>query len=194
MNRLQAQSLKLNLPFPGCQGSANDSCKQQSMSDLHIAARNDDVGQLHVLLAKGADINCRDKHSRTPLHLAAWAGKLESVKALLAAKCNAGASAMDDTTALHFAAQKGHAEVCRQLLFAGMAQRPPCSVKYCIPQLTATQTFAVASNLSSKLKLQHCQLIWLLACTAECSQDMQIECQGFWMGWLSSTHACALQV
>lgn len=101
------------------------------MSDLHTAARNNDVGQLHVLLAKGADINSRDKHSRTALHLAAWAGKLESVKALLAAKCNAGASAMDDTTALHFAAQKGHMEVCRQLLFAGIAQRPSCSFELC---------------------------------------------------------------
>ncbi|KAK9837624.1 hypothetical protein WJX74_001645 [Apatococcus lobatus] len=90
------------------------------MADLHTAARNNEVAQLHVLLAKGADINSRDKHSRTPLHLAAWAGKLEAVKALLAAKCNAGASALDDTTALHFAAQKGHTEICRQLLAAGV--------------------------------------------------------------------------
>ena len=89
------------------------------MADLHTAARNNEVGQLQLLLAKGADINSRDKHSRTPLHLAAWAGKLEAVKALLAAKCNAGASALDDTTALHFAAQKGFTEVCRQLLHAG---------------------------------------------------------------------------
>ena len=96
---------------------------EPQMTELHNAARNNQVAEMHVLLAKGVDINSRDKHSRTALHLAAFAGKVEAVKALLLAKCNAGASAMDDTNALHFAAQKGHSEICRQLLHAG---RPSC--------------------------------------------------------------------
>ncbi len=91
-----------------------------SMTELHEAARTNQVAQIHVLLAKGVDINARDKHSRTALHLASFSGHLEAVKALLLAKCNVAASAKDDTNALHFAALKGHTEVCRQLLHAGI--------------------------------------------------------------------------
>jgi ankyrin repeat protein len=39
---------------------------------LHNAARNGDLEAGKKLLAEGANINEKDKHSRTPLHLAAW--------------------------------------------------------------------------------------------------------------------------
>jgi ankyrin repeat protein len=43
--------------------------------DLHTAARNGDVARMLELIGLGADLNARDKHSRTALHMAAWAGQ-----------------------------------------------------------------------------------------------------------------------
>lgn len=106
--------------------------------DLQNAAREGNVAELTKLLAQGADVNSRDKHSRVPLHLAAWAGQLECCKILVAEGADKSSAAMDDTTALHFAAQKGHLEVVRFLLNEGMricaivgvnlAQRAPACV------------------------------------------------------------------
>jgi ankyrin repeat protein len=43
--------------------------------DLHGAARTGDTQRILQLVGINADVNSRDKHSRTPLHLAAWAGQ-----------------------------------------------------------------------------------------------------------------------
>lgn len=86
---------------------------------LHNAAREGSVTELTKLLAQGANVCVRDKHSRQPLHLSAWAGQLECCKVLIAEGADKNAAAMDDTTALHFASQKGHAEIARLLLNEG---------------------------------------------------------------------------
>lgn len=90
--------------------------------DIHTSAREGNQTNINLLITYGADLNVKDRHSRTPLHLAAWAGHLFTVQSLLeTGKCDVNLNAVDDMNALHFAAQKGHLEVCKALLNAGIA-------------------------------------------------------------------------
>jgi ankyrin repeat protein len=42
--------------------------------DLHTAAREGNIAEVRRIIATGAKLDDRDKHSRTPLHMAGWAG------------------------------------------------------------------------------------------------------------------------
>jgi ankyrin repeat protein len=48
------------------------------MADLHAAARNGDTAAVVAAIAGKANVDARDKLSRTPLFLAAWSGKTEA--------------------------------------------------------------------------------------------------------------------
>ena len=53
---------------------------------LHVASEKGSVTIMEALIAKGANINVRDKQERTPLHAAIAMGQKESVACLLAQK------------------------------------------------------------------------------------------------------------
>ena len=48
----------------------------KGIADLHTACRNGDIAEVRRVIASGAKLNGRDKHSRTPLHMASWAGQV----------------------------------------------------------------------------------------------------------------------
>ena len=70
---------------------------------LHMAALNDRRDVTELLLAKGADVNARDKAQMTPLHLAAEHDHTEVAELLLANKAEVNAQQNDGETPLHLA-------------------------------------------------------------------------------------------
>lgn len=89
------------------------------MGSLHDACRNNETSELLAFIAAGADLNARDKHSRTPLMMAAHNNAVNSIDILLANGAQVSLAAIDDVNALHFAAMKGHAEAAKHLLASG---------------------------------------------------------------------------
>lgn len=71
---------------------------------FYQAIRNDDVAALQGLLAKGGDVNARDKRATTPLMLAAAFGSVRSMKVLLDAGADVNAKNAFDATPLMWAA------------------------------------------------------------------------------------------
>jgi cytohesin len=72
-----------------------------------------------LLLAKGANVNARDKSGATPLHQAALKGNLAFVTLLLQHGADVNARDGDGATPLHNAALSGHREVAALLLDKG---------------------------------------------------------------------------
>ena len=87
-------------------------------ANLLLAASNGKISNVKTLLAKGADINARDKElGTTALTLAARNGHTHVVRTLL--EQNAEVNAVDDElgfTALMYAAREGNTEMTRILL------------------------------------------------------------------------------
>lgn len=80
------------LPLPGEPGAPRRPRLQhhepmdldgEGRSDLHYAARDDDVACATALLADGADANLQDRHGFAPLHLAAQQGSAGVAELLL---------------------------------------------------------------------------------------------------------------
>ena len=53
-------------------------------TDLHTAAQEGDVKLVEELIAKGADVNAKDKYGETPLHSALKKAQSEMVQLLIA--------------------------------------------------------------------------------------------------------------
>ena len=93
--------------------------KSEYDSKLLIAAKNNDVILLKLLLDAGANKDMTDLVGRTPLYLAADNGNSECVKLLLDAGANKDMAAGDGRTPLFEAAHNGHSECVKLLLDAG---------------------------------------------------------------------------
>ena len=86
---------------------------------LHEAAKDGDASEVKELLAKGAEVNAKNKYGKTPLHYAALNGHLDVVKELLAKGAEVDAKPDAGYTPLHEAARKGHLDVVKELLSKG---------------------------------------------------------------------------
>ena len=89
------------------------------IDSLHDAATWGDLDQLKGLIAKGTDINARDKEGNTPLMLAASTGHKAIADLLVAEGARIDAKNNKRNTALHGAAAAGHTTVADLLIAKG---------------------------------------------------------------------------
>ena len=94
-------------------------CTQNPNPDLIRAARSRDIAAVRALLAKGADVNAKDKNGSTALMLVASRGHTDALRALLAAGANVNAKDIGGGTALMGAVMYGHTAAAEALLAAG---------------------------------------------------------------------------
>lgn len=95
---------------------------------LYKAAKRGNLKKVKALIAKGADINCKNKNERTPLYIASDKGKIQVVEYLLSLKDKDGKLRVvvdsvdkDGETALHVAADEGYLPIVRFLIEVGDA-------------------------------------------------------------------------
>jgi cytohesin len=86
---------------------------------LHYAALEAHKEIIELLIAKGADVNAKDKHGRISLHLAALGGHKEIAELLIAKGADVNAKGMTGWTALHQAAIYGYKEIAELLIAEG---------------------------------------------------------------------------
>lgn len=86
---------------------------------LYPAVHGGDPQMIHLLVARGIDVNHRDESQDTPLIIAAWNGSPEVISALVEAGADVNARRIDGRTALHLAASHGRTDVVRLLIAAG---------------------------------------------------------------------------
>jgi ankyrin repeat protein len=68
-----------------------------------------------LLLAKGAEVNAKNKWGETPLHIAAFKSRKDVAELLLAGKAEVNAKDNKDSTPLHAAKLKGNADLVELL-------------------------------------------------------------------------------
>ncbi len=90
-----------------------------SITILHRAAEQGDLGTLGQRIAAGDLVNARDDRGLTPLHRAAIAGQLKAAALLLDHGADPNALAEGEMTPLHFAAMLDHPELAGLLTHRG---------------------------------------------------------------------------
>ena len=83
------------------------------------AIKRGDIHSIRDLLARGSDVDARDRHGQTALMLAAHAGHREVVEILIAHGANLNITAKYGLSALMLALVAGHADVAGLLAGAG---------------------------------------------------------------------------
>ena len=88
---------------------------------MHWAAWRGHEEVAELLIAKGADVNTKNKDGGTPLHNATWKGHKEIAKLLIDNGADVNAKRADEEawTPLHSAAWMGHKEIAELLITKG---------------------------------------------------------------------------
>ena len=87
-----------------------------SVSSLHDAIRRNDVDEVQLLLANGADVHSVDEKNWTALHTAILMNQPEIVKILISHGSDLEKQTDDQCTPLHLAAMLGNIEIAKILL------------------------------------------------------------------------------
>ena len=110
------ETVRYLVGLEGLQGvKLNHKCDGDS-SALLDAVHENHADVVKVLIDAGADIETRDKHSRTPLMYACKNGSQPIVKMLVAAGAEVRATTSKGATSLILAAYHGHTETVRYLV------------------------------------------------------------------------------
>jgi ankyrin repeat protein len=97
-------------------------CNEMDQTALHLAIECQNVIAVEELLKREADVNCRDRTSKTPLMVACYHkvhGNYEILKALLAHGADINMMDMFSRTPLHYAIRHCKAESVKLLVEAG---------------------------------------------------------------------------
>jgi hypothetical protein len=92
--------------------------------DLWLIAETGEVGQLHELLARGADVNASNGAGVTALMIAAFHGRLEMVRALTDHGADVNLMDKDGFTAAMLAHHSDHEDIVRTLVARGAKRNP----------------------------------------------------------------------
>uniref|UniRef100_A0A663FKD5 Uncharacterized protein n=1 Tax=Aquila chrysaetos chrysaetos TaxID=223781 RepID=A0A663FKD5_AQUCH len=95
---------------------ADFSIKTPFVTPLHIASQRGNTDVAQQLLYHKANVNVKDKESKTPLHFAAERGDKAMVEMLLNANADPNAQDKEKKTPLHTAAVRGHLGIVKVLL------------------------------------------------------------------------------
>ena len=88
--------------------------------DLFRAASDTTIADIvRALIARGDDLNTRDKNGFTPLHVAAWRNSLEVARMLIEKGADIEAKDNDGGTPLHDAARPSCLNIARLLIERG---------------------------------------------------------------------------
>uniref|UniRef100_A0A8C3MNU8 Uncharacterized protein n=1 Tax=Geospiza parvula TaxID=87175 RepID=A0A8C3MNU8_GEOPR len=99
-----------------------NTCNQNGLNALHLAAKEGHVGLVQELLERGSAVDSATKKGNTALHIASLAGQAEVVKVLVKEGANINAQSQNGFTPLYMAAQENHIEVVKYLLENGANQ------------------------------------------------------------------------
>ena len=91
--------------------SINETDYPRKETPLHVLAGDGEAALVGELIARGADVNARDKSAMQPLHHAALSGHADIVAQLCFAGANVDAATEMGWTPLHVAAIHGHMHV-----------------------------------------------------------------------------------
>jgi ankyrin repeat protein len=92
---------------------------QNGSTPLHLAALQEDVAVLTVLIEAGAKVNAGNDYGYLPLHYAVMAGQYENVALLIEAGTDIDATAAWGNTALHLAASRHRLAEAELLITSG---------------------------------------------------------------------------
>ena len=98
---------------------------ERGRTALHLAAENNHVEIVKLLLARGAKTEATSDGHWTPLLNAAQNGHEKVVDVLLASKADVNARTSSGMTALHWASEGGHLKVVQRLLKEERASKNP---------------------------------------------------------------------
>jgi ankyrin repeat protein len=99
----------------GTDVNANDG----GWTPLWYAADEGHKEIVELLIAKGADVNAKNKGDVTPLYGAARSGRKEVAELLIAKGADVNAKDVNGTIPLHYAAYEGHKEIVELLIAKG---------------------------------------------------------------------------
>jgi ankyrin repeat protein len=91
----------------------------ESQARWRVAAEEESVKVVRVMLEHGADVGAEDNEGRIPLHAAMFNGTVDVVQVLLEYGANVGAKDNEGQTPLHMAVDYGRVEIVRMLLEHG---------------------------------------------------------------------------
>jgi len=93
-------------------------CKKRAAKpteSLHQAVASGDIDQIKSLISRGADVNAKDRSSRTPLHYAARWGHKDVVELLLAKDADVNGKDNQGQTPLSLAEEEAHKQIVELL-------------------------------------------------------------------------------